>query len=424
MADVDEIDLRDLRSVGRRRRQRGARRRHPSAGDPAARGADQASRCRAGRLGGRAHVRARRGTRRARAAIELAPAEGRRDPRSGADHPTRRGRVRVAHRRCARRAVGRRARRHRVLAGAPGRQATVAARRSRATSSSPAPRSWRRAFRKSRPRSASRSATRLGPVVRRSRSRCPRRRAFPLLRLCQPRWCKRSRGRPRTRSPRAADARGFQPASANAQPMISRAPPIVVGVTDEDHVVRPHSDRVEHGSELLGPVEAVGEHRDIGIPSESRELGPAPERMLVRAHRPSIESRDQLLDSREWKRERVVVVREVVVDLDAQPLALDRERVPERDLLGRNSERDERRDERGIGVEQRAVEVEDRNDRHGGCRQDSRGVITDDRLDRPRNSPLVASSSQRAPQVRQAQESRRREARYSRSTSNELQYGH
>ena len=40
------------------------------------------------------------------------------------------------------------------------------------------------------------------------------------------------------------------------------------------------------------------------------------------------------------------------------------------------------------------------------------------------NSPLVASSSHLAPQVRHAHESSRSEARYSRSTSNELQYGH
>jgi hypothetical protein len=37
--------------------------------------------------------------------------------------------------------------------------------------------------------------------------------------------------------------------------------------------------------------------------------------------------------------------------------------------------------------------------------------MTDERLDRPRNSPLAASSSHRAPHVRHAQESRRREAR-------------
>src|SRR4051812_9045991 len=55
---------------------------------------------------------------------------------------------------------------------------------------------------------------------------------------------------------------------------------------------------------------------------------------------------------------------------------------------------------------------------------ESRGVVADERLDRPRNSPLTASSSHRAPHVRHAHESTRIDARYKRSTSNEPQYGH
>jgi hypothetical protein len=185
----------------------------------------------------------------------------------------------------------------------------------------------------------------------------------------------------------------------------------VVGVADEDHVVGPQSHRVEHGTELLRPFETVGEHHDLGRPSDSRKLSSAADRMLVRADGPSVESSHQCFDALEGQRARVVVAPEVVVDRDPEPRALVGERVAERDLVGRDAERNERRDERRVGIKEGSVEVEDRYDRRRGRGQESRGVMTDDRLDRPRNSPLVASSSQRAPHVRQAQESRRREAR-------------
>ena len=57
-------------------------------------------------------------------------------------------------------------------------------------------------------------------------------------------------------------------------------------------------------------------------------------------------------------------------------------------------------------------------------KRDKYVVVTDDELERPRNSPLAASSSHRALHVRQAHESSRSDARYNRSTSNDPQYGH
>jgi hypothetical protein len=72
--------------------------------------------------------------------------------------------------------------------------------------------------------------------------------------------------------------------------------------------------------------------------------------------------------------------------------------VAERDLVGRHAEGDVGRGEGGVGVEERAVEIEDGE---GEAPQDDddcwRGNITDARLARPRYSPLRASSSQRAP---------------------------
>ena len=52
-----------------------------------------------------------------------------------------------------------------------------------------------------------------------------------------------------------------------------------------------------------------------------------------------------------------------------------------------------------------------------------RGSTADCRSERPRNSPEPSSSSQRAPQARHRQESTLADARYSRSTSYEQQYG-
>ena len=145
----------------------------------------------------------------------------------------------------------------------------------------------------------------------------------------------------------------------------------MVGVPDEDHVIRARPDRVEHGPELLGTLETVGEHRDVGLPIESRELGGTAARMLVRAQRPSVKLRHQILDAVERKCGPVVVEREIVIHLEAQAFTLDRQRVSERDLLGRDTERNERCHERRVGVEQRPVEVEDRDDRHVNSGQES-----------------------------------------------------
>ena len=88
-----------------------------------------------------------------------------------------------------------------------------------------------------------------------------------------------------------------------------------------------------------------------------------------------------------------------------------------------HAERQERRHERLVGVEQRAVEVEDREPPwHPRCHGE-RGSTADCRSERPRNSPDPSSSSQRAPQARHWHESTLADARYSRSTSYEQQYG-
>src|SRR5204863_5226547 len=48
------------------------------------------------------------------------------------------------------------------------------------------------------------------------------------------------------------------------------APPIVLGVTDDDDVPPESSERVEHRTELLRSTEVVGEHRNGRLPSQSR----------------------------------------------------------------------------------------------------------------------------------------------------------
>jgi hypothetical protein len=129
--------------------------------------------------------------------------------------------------------------------------------------------------------------------------------------------------------------------------------------------------------------------------------------VLVRADRPSVQLIKQVLHSVEGLRGPRVVALDVRVDVDAQLRARARQGVAERDALARHAELEECGDQRLVGVEQGAVEVEDRDQ----SAQASRGVMTDDRLARPLNAPDCASSSHRAPHVKQAHESRPSEAR-------------
>ena len=149
--------------------------------------------------------------------------------------------------------------------------------------------------------------------------------------------------------------------------------------------------------------------------------------MLVRTHRPLLETADEFVHTIERKCRRFVVVIEIRIDGDAQTRTLVGEQRTECHALSGHTQRDERCHQCGVRVEQRAVEIEDRNQRHASVtnlRHDSRGASTEERLARPRNSPLVASSSHRALHAAHTQESRFNEARYNRSTSNESQYGH
>jgi hypothetical protein len=129
--------------------------------------------------------------------------------------------------------------------------------------------------------------------------------------------------------------------------------------------------------------------------------------VLVRADRPSVQLIEQVLHTGKGLCRVGVIALEVVGDVDAELRARARQGVAERDAMARHTELEEHGSQCLIGVEQGAVEVEDR-DQSG---QASRGAMTDERLARPLNSPDCASSSQRAPQVKHAQESRPSEAR-------------
>jgi hypothetical protein len=85
--------------------------------------------------------------------------------------------------------------------------------------------------------------------------------------------------------------------------------------------------------------------------------------------------------------------------------ALIGEEPPELDVLGPDAEREQRRGQGLVGVDERAVEVED------GELQGNRGLSTVALLPRPTNSPVPTFSSQRAPQDAQAQASNSRLAR-------------
>lgn len=55
---------------------------------------------------------------------------------------------------------------------------------------------------------------------------------------------------------------------------VERAAPVVVGVADEHHVSGADAEPVENRAEALGPeAEAVGEQGDVGLPAEAGELG-------------------------------------------------------------------------------------------------------------------------------------------------------
>ena len=84
--------------------------------------------------------------------------------------------------------------------------------------------------------------------------------------------------------------------------------------------------------------------------------------MLVRTHRPSLELLDHVLHTVERHCHRFVVSLEVVVHRHTESRALVRKERTERDVLRADSEGDERCYERGIRVEERAVEIEDGND--------------------------------------------------------------
>ena len=84
--------------------------------------------------------------------------------------------------------------------------------------------------------------------------------------------------------------------------------------------------------------------------------------MLVGAHGPAVEGGDEIGHTGIRLGHRVVVVREVVVDRNAEAVALVLEHVAEGHPFFGDAERNERRDQGGVGVDKRAVEVEDGND--------------------------------------------------------------
>ena len=121
-----------------------------------------------------------------------------------------------------------------------------------------------------------------------------------------------------------------------------------------------HAEGVEHRAQRLRAVEGVGEQRDLGLPAESGQLGPARHRVLVRAHRPPIEPGDELVDAgvrlhdrrcRRARRSR----RRIPRGARTPPPPAG----PEADRVLGHPEGQERRHEGGVGVEQGAVEIAD-----------------------------------------------------------------
>jgi hypothetical protein len=169
----------------------------------------------------------------------------------------------------------------------------------------------------------------------------------------------------------------------------------VCGVSDEDDVRAGDAQALEHGLEPFWAAEVFGEHRHDRRPPKPLELHDAVAPDLVGAHRPRHRERvEHLVDARKRLRDRRVVPIEVVVDRQPEAGALVRDDMSERHLFRRYAERDVRRGEGLVGVEQGAVEVEDDG---GDRRQRTRFTSTDELVPRPLYSPLLASSSHRAP---------------------------
>ena len=433
MADLEELDLRDLRSVivaaeGAARDDETRGPRDLAAGGPGPPGRPGAERVAAGD-----RVDPRRGPGGAGPAAQLAPAEGRRSPPGRPRRPADRGDQRGARRRHRRPTAGprcsTRSRSPRSTCGSSRRRSRPSPTRRCSPRCGPPRRGCRRSppgsasIRRPLPRRAgvARPADDAGPVAvvppgpagptrprGQGRRRPPTRRSRPHPRSRQAAR-RAGRGRPPPESrpssepaveepaveevaaagagagrragaaagPRARDPRGrAHPAAARSPsraghqltprrssdlrcaragrarragdgrtrsdatrpgPRVPRgqhegaadgpsARAVVVGVAHEGDLVAGQPERVEHRLELLGAGEGVGEQRHGGRPAQPGQLGPPRARVLVRADRPAVERGHQLGHPGERLGRGLVVVVEVVLDGQAQPLALVRER--------------------------------------------------------------------------------------------------
>ena len=120
---------------------------------------------------------------------------------------------------------------------------------------------------------------------------------------------------------------------------------------------------MQHWLELLRAAEVIREQRNVRFPPQAGEFGAPRRDLFVRAHGPPVELRHEFRHSGKRLREIHVVTVEVVRDRDAEPRAFVLEHAAEDHVFSRNAEREERRNQRDIRVEQRAVEIEDRNER-------------------------------------------------------------
>ena len=131
-------------------------------------------------------------------------------------------------------------------------------------------------------------------------------------------------------------------------------------VPDEDGIVGAHPHRPQDRCRALRTtVEAVGEHDDLGEPTETAQLGVARRRVLVRTDTPAGDARQHLLDAGEGRHDVGVVAGDVVVHRHTESGALHAHDAPHADVDGVDPERLEGGEQRRVGVEQRAVEVED-----------------------------------------------------------------
>ena len=176
----------------------------------------------------------------------------------------------------------------------------------------------------------------------------------------------------RSAAPRGRRARhrlrGFQPARTNGQPTAAAHAPVVVGVADEQRPARRSSaERVEHRPELLGSAEGVGEQRHLGVQPSRASSARAGSRVLVRAHRPPVEADRAARPPRGTAgpacRRSGRGSRRPRCPAGAHSSSST---WPNVTVVGGDAERHERRHERGVGVEQGAVEVEHRRSRSRG----------------------------------------------------------